>query len=134
MLIIELISWWYSGGLLARLKSIGRRYQRTLDNFSLGLLVRTLFKPFRQIDSSRNLDPTVAQSINQSLQHFTNDLISRFVGFWARLILLISGLAVLIVQTIFSLALLVVHLAIPLLPFVGLYLTLTGKVPPDVGV
>lgn len=134
MLVLELIAWWYSAGFLARLKSLGRALMRTQDNFSIGLALKTLFKPFRQIDASANLDSQISRSIDQKFRHLLDDLISRFIGFWMRLFVILAGILVLTLQSVFSVAIIAIHLAIPLLPIAGIYLTVTGKVPPHVGV
>jgi hypothetical protein len=134
MLLIELVKWWYSAGIVVHLRKIARRLQRTQDNFSLGLLLKTLFKPFRQIDAAANLDPTVSVSIDQQFKRFTSDLISRFIGFWMRLFLMLAGIAILILQTLYSVLTFAIYLVLPLAPIAGIVLAILGKVPPDVGV
>lgn len=130
MLLIELITWWYTGGLITRLRTLGSALQRTQDTFSVGLALRTFFRPFRQIDANHNT--TITRSIDQQFRNFIDTLVSRFIGALMRFFVIIAGLLTLFAQVVFSAAVVAVHVLVPLLPFIGAYLTLTGMVPPDV--
>ena len=86
-------------------------------------LVRTLFKPFRQISAeSAGAD----SSLDLKFQMFLDRLISRIVGFFSRLILLIVGLILIVIGGVASLVLIVLWPFVPLLPVVGIVLTVIG--------
>lgn len=122
--MISLIGWWYGSGFLIRLKSLGGAMSRMADKFSIGLLIKTLFNPFRQIDAGAQ-----GKGISEKFQAFLSRLISRFVGFVARTILIIAGVIVLIAQALGSFVMIIFHLAVPLLPVVGIVMMVIGWVP-----
>ena len=57
---------------------------------------------------------------------FLDRLVSRIIGFFSRLFLLIAGTLIIIIGGIFSLALIVLWPFIPLLPVAGIVMTITG--------
>lgn len=124
MLVFSLIGWWYGAGFLGRLRGLGRRLGRTADTFSIGLMFKTLFNPFRQIDAGAS-----GQGPAGMLQAFFSRLISRFVGFFMRLGLIIFGAIILLVQAVLSVVIAVLHLAVPLLPVGGVIMMIVGWVP-----
>lgn len=128
MLVLNLIGWWYGEGFAVRLRGLGRRLGRTADTFSIGLMLKTLFNPFRQIDAGAE-----GRGLAGMMQAFLSRLISRFVGFVMRFFLIIFGLVVLILQAICSLCVAVLHLVIPLLPIGGIIMMVVGWVPPELG-
>jgi len=130
MLVLELFIWWYGAGLKTRTARVTNTLKRTQDNFSIGLALKTLFKPFRQIDAGGASADT---PLDSRMRRFLDRTISRFVGAFARLFLVIGGLCTLLVQTIFGAAAISLHLVAPLLPILGIFLTITGMTPPDVG-
>ena len=112
MLVINLFQWWYSGGWATFARHLKERLQASLDFFSVGSLLRTLFSPFRQIDAG-----------GKGIRAFFDTLISRLIGAAVRILILIVGVVVLIVQTVFGLILLVLWPLVPLMPIAGLVLT-----------
>ena len=117
MLIFSLLIWWYGSGLKIRTQSLGEALSRTADNFSIGLLLRTLFNPFRQIDAG-----ATGKGLEAAFQSFLSRLISRIVGFIARTALIIVGSIVLVAQSILSVAIIILHLAAPAMPIVAIVL------------
>lgn len=72
MAIAYLLGWWYGRGwfwLLARVKN---QFIAINENFSVGILVRTWFAPWKQIQS--------ATSFQNFLQSTIDNFISRFIG------------------------------------------------------
>jgi hypothetical protein len=49
MFIVGFLGWWYGAGWRARMVQVGERLLRMFDYFSLDLLIKTWFSPFRQI-------------------------------------------------------------------------------------
>jgi len=122
--MVSLIGWWYGAGFLVRLRGLGAALGRTADNFSIGLMLRTLFNPFRQIDAG-----ATGKGIGEAFQAFLSRLISRAVGFVMRTVMILVGSLVLLVQLAGSLVVILLHLAVPILPVAGVMLMLVGWVP-----
>ena len=89
-------------------------------------LIRTLFKPFRQISASSS---STQSALDIRFHMFIDRLISRIIGFFSRLILLISGTIIIVIGAILSLALIILWPIIPLTPVIGIALTLIGIAP-----
>ena len=88
-------------------------------------LIRTLFKPYRQISAET---ASGSASLDLKFHMFIDRLISRLVGFSTRLILLLTGSILIIFGGSLSLVMLIIWPVIPFLPLVGLYLSLTGVI------
>lgn len=124
MFLANIMSWWYSNGLKRRLKIIENQFISTADFFSIGLLATTLFAPFRQISVGDSSGPIAVQ-----MRAFFDKLISRFVGFFVRFSMMIIGILILFLQGVFSSLVMIVWLAAPLAPVIGLVLCVIGVVP-----
>ncbi len=123
MLIIGLFSWWYGDGWRQRAVMAKNRLASLLDTFSIELLVKTLFAPFRQIDAGK-----VEGTLNVKIQAFISRLISRIIGAFMRTILIFVGVASLILSLVVNGVVLVAWPFVPILPIVGIILTLSGWV------
>ena len=110
MLIVSFLQWWYSRGWLTFGYGFLEKLKSTADFFSLGLLFRTLFSPFRQISAYSD----EFASIQQRLIAFTDKLVSRLVGTVVRLTIIIFGIVFMFFEAAIG-SLLV--LAWPLMPF-----------------
>lgn len=120
---MEVFSWWYVYGWKIFIEKIKNSLSSITDFFSMNSLVRTLFKPFRQISAdTANADA----SLDLRFQMFIDRLISRIVGFSSRLILLVVGSIIILVGGILSLLLIIIWPFIPLLPILGIVLTVLG--------
>ncbi|GHU08417.1 hypothetical protein FACS189431_4630 [Alphaproteobacteria bacterium] len=117
MLIVSLFSWWYSTGFIEQLASIKALFVKVNDQFSIPLLAKTLFKPFREIDNYR-----VDGALEDKFQAWFGRLTSRLIGALIRIVVMVVGLVVLILLAIISCLRIVIWLAMPALPFVGLAL------------
>ena len=91
------------------------------DFFSISLLLRTLFAPFKQIDAGGG-----GNSLGDRMRAFGDRLISRLVGAVMRIGILIFGLILLILESVIGLALVIIWSFLPLVPIAGIYLTCTG--------
>ena len=91
----------------------------------MGSLVRTLFKPYRQISAEIASE---SASLDIKFHMFLDRLISRIVGFFSRLILLLAGVLIIVFGGIISLLLIILWPLIPLLPVAGIVLTATGVI------
>lgn len=122
MLAISFLQWWYSVGWGIYFQGFRDKIRNIADFFSIGLLLRTLFQPFRQI--SANEDTENAGILTIIIDHF----ISRFIGFIIRFGIIIFGLIALISFFAIGLALGLLWPFVPLLPFAGIVLSSMGIV------
>ena len=117
MFMVDLIQWWYFRGWGMFVQDLKRKLGDAADFFSIGELLRTLFKPFRQIS---------ANSGETGMSAFLDKLISRFVGFFARIFLIIFGGLAMLLEAVFGGVLIVLWPLVPVLPVVCIVMTFTG--------
>lgn len=123
MAITEMFLWWYSHGWQSFIAKAHNSLSSITDFFSMSSLVRTLFKPYRQISAET---ASGTSSLDVKFRMFIDRLISRCVGFVSRLILLLAGTFVIIIGGIVSIILIILWPIIPLLPIAGIILTIMG--------
>lgn len=124
MFIAGLLRWWYSAGYVGCAKGCMVRLESAMDYFSIGLLLRTMFSLFRQDGAGGS-----GGSISMKMQRFLGRLISRFIGAGVRFVVLVVGLVTITIIAVGSLISLIIWAIVPILPFIGLILTLSGWVP-----
>lgn len=124
MFLVGIISWWYSAGWIGQLRRMFSQLTVTASYFSIGQLFATLFSPFRQISAGK-----VNGSIAVQFRAFFDQSISRVIGAIVRLVTILAGTILLMIQLVFDLVIAVVWLALPVLPIVGLILFVIGWVP-----
>ena len=125
MAITEMFLWWYAHGWSVFIQKIKAFLANIIDFFSMSDLVRTLFQPFRQISAET---ASVDSSLDLKFRMFIDRLISRFVGFSTRLILLLAGTIIIILGSLFCLILIILWPFIPFIPIVGIILSIMGVV------
>ncbi|MBR3264087.1 hypothetical protein IKF94_02560 [Candidatus Saccharibacteria bacterium] len=119
MFMVDLISWWYSRGWGVYLADYKRRLRDLLDMFSMGELIRTLFKPYKQIS---------AGDTGSMISNAVDKLISRLVGFFARVAIMIAGCVALVLEAVLGMAIAVIWPVVPMVPIVGIILAVAGVV------
>lgn len=124
LLITELLRWWYGDGWRLRASLVANRLDGTIDYFSVDLLLKTLFSPYRQISAGRVDGPLGVQ-----MRAMVDKLFSRIIGAIIRLIILLIGAVAIGLQVAIGLIILVAWGILPLLPIIGLVLTLIGWTP-----
>lgn len=124
MFLVGILSWWYGDGWKQRLGMTLERLVWISDYFSIGLLFKTLFAPFRQISADR-----INGSLSMQLRGMVDQLISRCIGFMVRLFMILLGIVVIISISIWGGVVLVMWAVVPVLPIIGLILTVIGWVP-----
>lgn len=100
---------------------VSARLDSVIDYFSIDLLIKTLFSPFRQISAGKVDGPLGVQ-----FRAFADRLISRVIGAMIRLLLLLIGLIVIATQAVLGIVVLLGWAFVPLLPIIGLAVSLTG--------
>lgn len=124
MFIVGLFSWWYSAGWLRCVASVQGSLLSTYDYFSLDLLLRTLFSPFRQISAGKVRGP-----IGVQLRAFVDNLISRVIGAIVRTIVIAVGSVTLGISVLLGLVKILLWPVIPLLPLVFAVVAASGWIP-----
>ena len=125
MFLVGLISWWYGYGWVQQWRSMVKRFHATLEFFSVGQLLSTLFAPFRQISASGASDG----SFGGALRAFGDKLISRTIGAIIRFFTIVIGVVVIVFQAVYEAIVMVAWWFVPLLPVVGAILFAIGWVP-----
>lgn len=124
MFVAGLLSWWYGRGWRERSQLVGERIVRTFDYFSVDLLVKTWFAPFRQISAG-----SVKGSISVMLRAWVDRLISRVVGAFVRTFMIVFGVVTILLQSILGVLELIFWAVLPLLPIVGAIMAIIRWVP-----
>lgn len=124
MQIVGVIIWWYTGGWVQAARRVMLKLDGLLDYFSIDLLIRTLFSPFRQISAG-----AVDGPIDIKVRAFFDKLISRLIGALVRLVVLLIGVLSIIVGVAGGLLYLLGWAVVPFLPVIGLIVMLAGWIP-----
>ena len=111
MLVGAFIAWWYGRGWAGTFEQTGHRMKILVEMFSIPILVKTMFSPWKQIVSVSSKD----QALNMKMRAVLDNIISRFVGFWVRFIVLITGLMAMLLAAVIGLVWVVAWPFIPLL-------------------
>ncbi len=114
MLFVGLFSWWYGAGWLQLARRAMGRVLSMADFFSIGLLLKTLLAPYRQISVSQVNGP-----LGVKLRAWADLQISRVIGAMIRLIVILFGLAATLLMLVVALALMVIWPFVPVLPVVA---------------
>lgn len=85
MLALAFLRWWYTDGWLTWWRKSLERIERLFELFSVPILVKTLFAPWKRIISFAN------RSLGERLRSWLDNLISRFVGLMTRLMVLMAA-------------------------------------------
>ena len=124
MFIVGMFSWWYGEGWKQRALAAREHVASVYDYFSIDLLARTLFSPFRQISAGKVRGP-----IGVQLQAFFDQLISRTIGAIVRIIMIIMGVVTLVATVVVNVTVVVLWGVVPALPLLGTFLASTGWIP-----
>lgn len=107
MLAFELLAWWYSRGWQQAAENARRRVLNVSQMFSLPILLRTMFAPWKRIISYPGA------GLDAHLHAMFDNLFSRAVGFVVRLMVLLAALIIFLVMGVVGLLQI---LAWPLVP------------------
>ena len=125
MVIFELFSWWFTTGWATFAHKISDNFANIADFFSISSLLRTLFQPYRQISAgATNRDA----SLELKFHAFTDRLVSRCVGFFSRLFLIVIGLVLIVTSTALGVVLILIWPLIPCAPIISITLAIMGVV------
>lgn len=120
MLFVAFLQWWYGPGWSEAVRNSKRSLDNLTQDFSIQILFRTLFAPWKQIDAFGRVN----QSLGDKFRHAVDKFVSRFVGFIVRSITLmaagVSFIAVLIARALWIICWPLLPLSIPVLLLYGL--------------
>lgn len=116
-MLFEFFAWWYGPGWLSAWKNSLTWVKKVQMAFSIDVLLRTLFSPWKRIVV------TGGRSIDEKFRAAMDNLVSRVIGFFVRLIILFTAVVLIGVTAIGGILLAVVW---PLLPLLGLGLIFWG--------
>jgi hypothetical protein len=117
MFMLDLFSWWYGSGWTGILRATRRRFIGVSQAFSIRALLHTLFAPWKRIITSPGA------SISDRFRAIGDNLISRLVGFSARLFVLLAAMLTFIGLGAMGVLELIVW---PLLPLLAVGLIVKG--------
>ena len=109
--------WWYGLGWAQLMNRVWGRIVRVLNFFSVGLLLGSLFAPFRQISAG-----SASGSLEKQFRAWGDLLFSRMIGAVVRLMLVFVGLLSAILMGLFGLIVIVVWPFLPAAPLIGIFL------------
>lgn len=119
-MFFELLKWWYGSGWLDAWQGLGRSIRKTQLAFSVPALIKNLFAPWKQIVA------LPGRTIDERFRGMIDNLISRTIGFFVRLLTLMAAAVVIIFSAVLGL---MVAVAWPLVPIALVYCiarTITG--------
>ena len=100
------------------------RLDGTMDFFSIGLLLRTMFSLFRQ-DGAGSVDGP----LSVKFQAFIGRLISRVIGAMIRCTVLLIGVVSITLQALLGIVVLLLWAIVPFLPIIGFVAMTAGWIP-----
>ncbi len=112
MLASDFIKWWYSAGWKLRLSSTTTHVKRWVDYFSVDILLKTMFAPWRQNAFSAR----PGSGLQGKVRVFFDNLVSRMVGFFVRVSVLIAAFFTVIFVFIFNIVVFLIWPFIPISP------------------
>ncbi len=120
MLILSFFQWWFTRGWSRQFANIERRAYDIIDSYSFPILLRTMFKPWKQMVSDRGTD----KSLNSYFRMWLDNAVSRFVGFWVRFFTLLAATLLLLLSTAYSTAIALVWPLLPAAPIILLFISM----------
>ena len=124
MILVGFFSWWYGAGWRNQILRTKDTLVRINDHFSIQLLIKTLFSPFRQISAG-----ATGNDMASKLRAFGDRLFSRLIGAFVRTFMIIFGLIAIMFALIFSLIRLALWPILLFLPIVGIILMISVGAP-----
>jgi hypothetical protein len=119
MLMLEYVRWWYGRGWAGATKRAEHNMSLLADMFSVSILLRTLFAPWKRIISYPGA------GLDAHLRAFLDNLVSRFIGFFVRVIVLFVAGILFVVIGILSVLQIILW---PVVPLAGVVFLVWGLV------
>ncbi len=120
-MVTAFFGWWFSD-LPKKIYFIGTSYiKKLLRSFSLGVLVKTLFSPWK-----KDIINTEGMPVQERLQVWAMNLISRLIGFVIRFVTILVGLIFIAVVFVVCILFLLIMILMPLFVILVFILSLYG--------
>ena len=117
MIAVQMFGWWYGQGWKMALRSIGNAVGGISKLFSVPILARTLFAPWKRIVTYPGA------SLEAKLRAYGDNIVSRAVGFVVRFLVLLTALVLTLLTLVFGVVFCVIW---PLLPLLAVALIAKG--------
>ena len=117
MLMAAFFKWWYGEGWSMGWKKLGSLIQSIARAFSVRLLVRTLFSPWRRVVAAKS------RGISGTFQAAIDNAVGRFIGFSVRCAVLVTAAIGVVLLAVFGGIFLIVW---PLLPGIAIACIVVG--------
>lgn len=85
MLMAGFFKWWYGAGWKLVWQRLGERIRSVASAFSVTLLIRTLFSPWRRVIASRG------RGFDAAIHAAIDNAVGRFIGFSVRCVVLVAA-------------------------------------------
>lgn len=109
-LVLEYFAWWYTDGFIRLLKYLKAFVVVLADNFSVRVILRTFFQPWK-----RDIASTKGLSLDKRFQVWVGNLIARVFGMIIKGITFVIFLLFFIVLIVFELLIFIVWLLFPII-------------------
>lgn len=117
MLLTAFIKWWYADGWFRIIKNTKSSLGNLAKNYSVGILLKTLFAPWKQISAANSANN---KGLNGAMNKFMDKSISRLVGFTIRSTTLLAAGFSLLFMFLFRIFWFIVWPLLPVLPLAAL--------------
>jgi hypothetical protein len=111
MVLLLFFRWWYSAGWLNAFDRIVARIKNIYNDFSLPILLRTIFEPWKQITSYAPRE----SSFDLKLRVWFDNIFARIIGFVIRITVILFSVVIMIFVAIFGLVIALIWPIVPLL-------------------
>ena len=117
LMLIEFLFWWYGSGWKRAWRECLLWTKNVSQSFSVGILLKTLFAPWKRIIA------LPGRSLDEKFRGMVDNLVSRVVGFFVRLAVLLAASVMILATAAVGIAIAVIW---PLLPLLGCGLIVWG--------
>ncbi len=121
MVLFNFFIWWYSVGWTRVPKEIRRKSRFILQYFSLTIILKTLFSPWK-----RDITYASSKAIEDRFHALLGNLVSRFIGFLIRIIFMLIAVLGVVLIAVFGGILYIIWPLLPLSPLLFIYLGVFG--------
>lgn len=122
MAILILWQWWYRRGWQSAAAALLDTIRTTFLSFSVSVLLKTLFAPWKRTVNIAGPNTPLALRVHW----WVGNQVSRFIGFFIRVFVLMVSLSVLAAMAVGSLVLLVIWPVAPLAVIAGLIMAVVS--------
>ena len=115
--MLSYFSWWYGQGFAGLVRAVLRRMEQLAEMFSVAILVRTLFSPWRRIITYPGA------GLEAHVRAMLDNMVSRVIGLFVRVVVLLSAAVMFTLLAVVSAVQIILW---PLLPVIALGLIVWG--------